>query len=125
MRRMLVRIITQNIKGLMLLSGVITCSMISAAFAPEFALKHTFGASLSGPLAELVVRNWGVLVTLVGLMLIYGALKPVYRRLALMVAVISKLAFIGLVLGIGHEFLDKALAGIIFDSVIVSFFVFT
>jgi hypothetical protein len=36
--------------------------------APQLALQRTFGAELEGPLADVVVRSWGILVTLIGAM---------------------------------------------------------
>ena len=85
----------------MLVSGILTSTMIYAAIAPAAALNYLFGEALSGPLAELLVRNWAILITLVGLALIYGAYHPAARNLALGIAVVSKLAFIGLVLAYG------------------------
>ena len=116
------KIITENIKWIMLVSGVLTCTMIYAAIDPEAALMNTFGASISGPIAEIVVRNWGMLITLVGAMLIYGAIEPLHRSFVLVVASISKIVFIGLVLIIGNQYLDKAGIAIAFDSVIVVIF---
>ena len=43
----------------MLASGLLTCTMVYAAIAPEAALINIFGESISGPIAEIVVRNWG------------------------------------------------------------------
>ena len=54
--------IVAKIKWIMLVSGVLTCTMIFAAIAPQAALRSTFGATLEGPLAEIVVRNWGALI---------------------------------------------------------------
>jgi hypothetical protein len=51
--------IVRNIKWIMIVSGVLTSSMIYAAIAPQEALTSTFGAALKGPLAEIIVRNWG------------------------------------------------------------------
>ena len=82
----------------MLVSGALTCTMAYAAIAPQAALLSTFGETLQGPVAEIVVRNWGVLITLMGAMLIYGAFNPPVRSFALAVAGVSKLAFIALVL---------------------------
>ena len=76
------------------------------AIAPQAALRSTFGDSLEGPLAEIVVRNWGALIALVGAMLIYGAYHPSVRPLVLTVAGLSKLIFVGLVVGsqyLGHQ----------------------
>ena len=48
----------------MLIFGILTCTMMYAAVAPQAALVNTFGEAISGPIAEIVVRNWGVLITL-------------------------------------------------------------
>jgi len=101
------RIIVAQIKWLMLVAGVLTCTMIYAAIAPQAALRATFGETLDGPLAEIVVRNWGVLITLVGAMLIYGAYHAAVRPLVVAVAVLSKLAFIVLVLAQGSRYLGQ------------------
>ena len=77
--------IVARMKWIMLVSGALTSSMIYAAVAPEAALRSTFGETLQGPLAEIVVRNWGALIALVGAMLIYGAFHPASRPLVLTV----------------------------------------
>ena len=99
--------IVANMKWVMLVSGVLTSTMIYAAIAPQAALRSTFGEALDGPLAEIVVRNWGALIALVGAMLIYGAFSPASRPLVLTVAGASKLVFIGLVLTYGTQFLGQ------------------
>ena len=97
--------IVANIHRLMIVSGVLTLSMVYAAIAPEAALRSTFGESVGGPVADVVVRNWGALIALMGVMLIYGARKPAVRSLALIVAGASKAIFIALVLAHGGRFL--------------------
>lgn len=97
--------IVAKIKWIMLVSGALTCTMIYAAIAPQAALQGTFGEALSGPLAEIVVRNWGVLITVMGAMLIYGAYHPPSRPLVLAAAGFTKLAFIVLVLAQGGRYL--------------------
>ena len=66
--------IVSKMKWVMLVCGVLTCTMLYAAIAPHAALQSTFGDTLQGPLAEIIVRNWGMLITLVGAMLIQGLL---------------------------------------------------
>lgn len=101
-----------HIKGLMVTSGLLTCTMATAALAPRAALLSTFGEDLGGGgLAEIVVRNWGVLITLVGAALIYGAYRPAARTLALVLATASKLAFVFLILSLGPQYL-AAQAGV-------------
>jgi hypothetical protein len=96
-----------GMKWIMLASGVLTCSMAYVALAPQAALRSTFGETLEGPLAEVVVRNWGGLITLVGGMLIYGAFHPPSRPLVLCVAGLGKLFFIGLLVAQGPRFLGQ------------------
>ncbi len=117
------RIVVANIKWIMLVSGVLTCTMIYAAIAPQAALRGTFGETLDGPLAEIVVRNWGVLITLIGAMLIYGAYHAAVRPLVLTVAGLSKLVFIALVLAQGSRYLgQQAGIAIAIDAVWVVLF---
>lgn len=117
-------ILTTNIKWLMLVSGALTFTMVYAAIAPEAALASTFGATLDGPVAEVVVRNWGALIALVGGMLIYAAFDPPSRPMVLVVASLSKAVFIALVLAQGRRFIGyQAGPAIIIDSVMVALFV--
>jgi hypothetical protein len=115
--------IVANMKWIMIVSGVLTCTMIYAAVAPQAALRSTFGETLEGPLAEIIVRNWGALIALVGAMLIYGAFNPGSRPLILTVAGLSKLVFIGLIFTYGMQFLgQQAGIAITIDLVIVALF---
>lgn len=116
-------LIVTNIKWIMLLSGGLTCTMIYAAIAPQAALQSSFGETMEGPLAEIVVRNWGVLIALVGAMLIYGAYRPGVRPLVLTVAGLSKLVFIALVLSHGWRYLGHQVgAAVVVDAVMVALF---
>jgi hypothetical protein len=57
-------------------------------------------------------------------MLIYGAFKPPVRFLVLMVAIASKLVFIGLVLVQGREFVrGRAGLAVMFDSLMIMLFI--
>lgn len=116
--------INTRMKWIMLVSGVLTSTMVYAAIAPQAALRSTFGETLEGPLAEIVVRNWGALIALVGAMLIYGAFNPRSRPLVLTVAGISKLIFIGLVLAHGAKYLGhQAGIALVIDLLMVVIFV--
>lgn len=106
-------------KWVMIGSGLLTCTLVTAAFAPEMALMSAFGESMSGPLADTVVRNWGILITLIGLFLIYGAFVPSSRKPALLMAAASKAAFVSLVLAAGDRYMPKAMGPVVIDSVLV------
>ena len=117
--------IVSMIKPIMVVSGALTCTMLYAAVAPHAALRATFGptASLEGPLAEIIVRNWGALIALTGAMLIYGAFNAASRPLVLAVASASKVTFIALVLWCGREFLGaQAMVPVVGDSIMVVLF---
>lgn len=115
--------IVEKMKWIMSLAGVLTCTMLWAALAPQAALQATFGETVQGPLAELVVRNWGVLIALVGGMLVYGAWHPQQRPLVLVVAGLGKLVFIGLVLSQGQRYLEtQAAVAMALDLVMVTLF---
>lgn len=117
------RMLSDNIKPVMLTSGALTCTMLYAAFFPEAALQSTFGESISGPAAEMVVRNWGVLIFLIGALLIRGAFDPAIRGAALLAAGVSKAAFIALVLAGGSQYLSQGAAlPVAVDGVMVVLF---
>ena len=115
--------IVASIGRIMVISGVLTLTMLYAAIAPEAALQSTFGQTLSGPVASVVVRNWGALIGLMGAMLIYGAFNPPVRNMTLVVAGMSKAIFILLVLAQGQTFLNhQAGVAIVVDAVWVGVF---
>ena len=110
-------------KWILLVSGALTFTMVYAAIAPNAALRSTFGGTLEGPIAEVVVRNWGALIAIVGAMLIYAAFRPEVRPMVVAVAALSKLIFIGLVLMQGGRFLGyQAGVAILVDLVMVAVF---
>ncbi|WP_298927151.1 potassium channel family protein [uncultured Ramlibacter sp.] len=113
----------RSIKGGMLVAGLLTCTMFYAAIAPEAVLQSAFGQAIDGPVAQIVVRNWGILIGLMGLLLIYGAFHEPVRRTALLVAGASKLAFISLVLALGQQFLQfQAGVSVAADVLMVALF---
>lgn len=115
--------ITAGITWIMIVSGLLTSTMFYAAIAPQAALRSTFGEGLEGPVAEIVVRNWGALIGIVGLLLVYGAVTPSARRVALGVAGLSKIVFIALVLTLGRPYLGhQAGVAVAVDAVMVVLF---
>ena len=58
--------VVANIPWIMLASGVLTSTMLYAAIAPQAALRSTFGETLQRQVADIVMRNWGALIGLVG-----------------------------------------------------------
>ena len=120
-RRVGVRLmVNAHIKWILLVSGALTFTMVYGLFAPQAQLQSTFGATLEGPIADIVVRNWGALIALVGAMLIYSAFDPPSRRVAAAAAIASKLVFISLVLSKGGAYLGhQAGVAVVADTIMV------
>jgi hypothetical protein len=123
MTEVAVALILANIHRLMLVSGVLTLTMGYAAIAPEAALRPMFGESLDGEVADIVVRNWAVLIALMGVLLIWGARNSAVRSAALVVAGTSKAVFVVLVLSHGGRFLAyQAGVAVVVDALWVAVF---
>lgn len=107
----------KSFKWIMLVSGLLTCTMFQGLFFPQTLLESNFGEGLQGPLAEIIVRNWSALIGLVGCLLIYGAFVESARGVVLVLAGASKTAFIALVLIYGKQYLGFGIGtAIILDS---------
>lgn len=102
----------------MLIAGLLTCTMLFAVISPELAMRQFFGEALQGSLANMIVRSWGALITLVGVMLIFAAFKPLHRKLVATIAAISKLIYVGLVLSLDTPYLEKAAVAVGFDALV-------
>jgi hypothetical protein len=108
--------------AVMIVSGLLTLTMLYAAIAPNAAMQAFFGESVESQAVSIVVANWGVLIGLMGALLIYGALNPASRKLTLVVAGASKLAFVALILSQGDRYLSGLGAAAAIDSVMVALF---
>ncbi len=112
--------IVANIGWVLIVSGVLTCSMISMALAPRFAMLSTFGEIAEGPVANLIARSWGLMIFASGLMLIYAAWHGEARLPILLYSIVGKLGFIGLVLAERRFRRPSALIAAAGDLVIVA-----
>ena len=117
-------IVTQNIKWLIITAGLLTCTMVSAVFAPQATLIGIFGDALTQPLAQVVVRSWGFLIFLMGILLIYCSYNPVKRKLILAVVSISKIVFVTLVVIFGTQYISKSILTLILDSIFSLIFIY-
>lgn len=117
-------VFVRSFKWVMLVSGLLTSTMFYAAFSPVAAQRSMFGEAIDGAVAQIVVRNWGVLIGCIGLLLIYGAFSEASRRIVLLLAAASKITFIGLVLVFGQQMLAFQVGtSVLIDSIIVVLFV--
>lgn len=111
--------IVENIWWVLVISGLLTCSMITMMLAPRFAMRSTFGEVAEGPVANLIARSWGAMIFATGLMLIYAAYHPEARLPILLYAIAGKLGFIVLALA-EPRIRAKAMAVVLADSVMVA-----
>ncbi|MFI5131500.1 MAG: hypothetical protein ACHQFX_15970 [Chitinophagales bacterium] len=113
-----------NFRWVMLIAGILTCTMFLGLFSPQASLKSNFGETLEGPSYEIIVRSWAALIGLMGIMLIYGAFNPTVRRFSLVIAGISKIIFIILVLSLGQSYLKfGAGTAVVVDSIMIVLFI--
>lgn len=116
--------IVAKVKWIMLLAGLVSCAALWGAIEPKEASKYLFDKALKGDLADIIVRDWAVLLTLVGVMLIYGAFQPQHRTPILIGACISKLTFLVLMLVYGEDYFEeKAVWAFVAEIVMVALFV--
>lgn len=117
-------------KAILIVGGLLTMSMVMVAIDPAFGLAQSFGAAASGvlgdplpgPIAELIVRNWGALIALYGAALVYAAFVPAVRGLVLVLAMTGKAFFIFLVATSIDLATSPALVAVIADSVMIVLF---
>jgi hypothetical protein len=108
------------VNWILIVTGVLTATTIYAAIAPRPGLRLLFGETLEGPLAEVIVRNWAALITMVGAVLIYAGATATLTVPALVFAGVCKLIFIALVTSQGRRFMSRlAGAAVIFDVICV------
>jgi hypothetical protein len=82
-----------HIEWILLVTGLATIGALVLCLAPITMMKMIFGEAPSDALSLLIVRHWGLLVGLVGVLLIYAAYHPDTRFPTLTVAIAEKAAF--------------------------------
>ncbi len=78
---------------ILFLVGLINIAPVIVFFSPE-RTKSLYGITLENETLTLLMRHRGVLLSIVGIALIFAAFKPEYRILAIVLAFVSKIAFI-------------------------------
>ena len=81
---------------ILVLVGIINILPVMVFFSPK-QTERLYGLTLEGETLEILMRHRGVLLSIVGVALIFAAVKPEYRILAITLAFISKIAFIFLI----------------------------
>ncbi|MEZ6029565.1 MAG: hypothetical protein R3C46_07410 [Hyphomonadaceae bacterium] len=93
--------LVDNMQWVLLACGLLTASMAQAVFAPRATVRAYFGEAAESRQFDLIIRNWGMLITAGGGLLIYAAFTPEIRPAALIMVGATKIAFVALMLGSG------------------------
>ncbi|HQZ97008.1 MAG TPA: hypothetical protein PLP21_11875 [Pyrinomonadaceae bacterium] len=118
------QLFVSKFKWIMLVCGLLTCTMFLGLFAPQSSLQSNFGETMSGPVSEIIVRNWSALIGLTGVMLIYGAFVESVRKFALVITGCGKAVFITLVLTSGKHYLSfGAGTAVVADAIMIILFI--
>lgn len=103
------------------LSGLITLSMLQAVVSPAAVLRAYFGEQTDAPGLLAIVRNWGAGIAACGGLLLVAAFVPELRVAAAVFAIVTKLVFVGLVLGPGRPAAQRqAMLAVVFDVIVVA-----
>jgi hypothetical protein len=103
--------VVDNIQAILVVCGLLTMSMLQFAIMPGRAARSTFGEVVDGAMGDVAIRGWGLLIALTGAMLVWAAFHPETRTLAIGVALISKVFYMGQLVSKGGRFL-KGVAGV-------------
>jgi hypothetical protein len=82
-----------HIELILLLTGLATAGALVLVLAPVTMMKMLFGQAPADVLSLLIVRHWGLLVGLVGVLIIYAAYHAEVRIPTLIGAIGEKAAF--------------------------------
>ena len=83
-----------QIEWILLITGLATAGAVALFLAPVPMMRLVFGQVPSDALSVLIVRHWGLLVGLVGVLLMYAAYHPEVRVPTLIVAIVEKTAIV-------------------------------
>jgi len=99
--------IENNIGWILVASGILTCAALLQAVAPRFGMMSLFGEEVKAPSALLIIRSWGAMVFVSGLLLIYAAYHSDQRFPILFYSITVKLGLAGLVFSGGARYRAK------------------
>lgn len=117
------RFFIANFKWVMVVCGLLTCTMLLGLFSPDQWLQSNLGEALSTGPENLAIRGWMGLIGLMGIMLIYGGFHLPVRNYSLVIAGANKIILIVLALLYGKAYLSFGLGtAVVADAVMVVLF---
>lgn len=117
------RLFIANFKWVMVICGMLTCTMLLGLFSPDQWLHDNLGESLTTGPENLAIRGWMALIGLMGIMLIYGGFHLPVRNYSLVIAGTNKIILIVLASVYGKAYLSFGLGtAVVADAVMVVLF---
>jgi hypothetical protein len=82
-----------HIEIILIVTGATRAMALAQFIAPASVSRIIYGAAPTEVVGIALVRHWGLLVFLVGVLLIYAAFHPAVRGPVMVVAAVEKIAF--------------------------------
>ena len=82
-----------HIEIILVVTGATTAMALTQFIAPTSVSRIIYGAAPTEVVGIALVRHWGLLVFLIGVLLIYAALHPAVREPVTIVAAVEKIGF--------------------------------
>jgi hypothetical protein len=82
-----------HIEIILIVTGATTAMALAQFIAPASVSRIIYGAAPTEVVGIALVRHWGLLVFLVGVLLFYAAFHPAVREPVMVVAAVEKIAF--------------------------------
>lgn len=116
--------IVQYFDWVLYITGALTASMFLMAIMPTRQFKSYFGTEISEPNVIMVVRHWGFMIGVIGLLLIYSGFEPSFRVPILWLAIVGKAAIVtSIVLRLGALKGTNAVQIVIADIIMIALYV--
>jgi hypothetical protein len=90
-------IISDNIAGILLVTGIVTASPILQFLAPALGLKVLFKLAPPEGAGGFFTRHWGIIVGAFGALLVYASYHPEVRAPLMLAAMIEKAGLVGMI----------------------------
>lgn len=82
-----------HIEIFLIVTGATTAVAFVQFIAPASVCRIIYGAAPTEVVGRALARHWGLLVSLVGVLLIYAAFHPEMRQPIMIVAAVEKIGF--------------------------------
>jgi cytochrome c oxidase subunit IV len=113
-------LITENITGILVITGIITAFPLLQFFFPIQMIKHLNKLEIHDEAGLFYARHWGLLAFSIGILLVYAAAHPEIRTPIILSAMIEKAGMIAMgIFHRKHPYMQGMRVAVIFDTICV------